>query len=419
MLKVVAGFIKKGDKILLAKRATGDENVRGKWEFPGGKVEKGESEADAIKREIAEEFEINISVNEYISHFVFKNVKQVIDLRLYDCNYVSGDIELHDHEDYRWLKFEEIEDFDLAPADRQLLELVKMKKRISNLKINDVLTNKDINEIFKCSTSGGMNKSLKTNSLVLFAKHNDDSYTDTWTEDGILNYCGMGLVGDQDVNYRYNKDLANSNYTDIKVYLFESYVENEYYYRGEVYLCGEIFEDVAPDKNGNIRKVYKFPLKCKSDYHTFIVNEDSIFKHKKEVIKQVKKLSKDKLKNEAKSRTNVRKAEQIIVNNRYRDEYIAEYTKVRAKGKCDLCEEYGPFQKKNGEYYLEEHHVITLADGGPDAIYNTVALCPNCHRKVHILKHRKDFNKLKNKIYIYLSEDNDIENIEKFEKLFR
>ncbi|MEI3508351.1 MAG: HNH endonuclease [Bacilli bacterium] len=87
-------------------------------------------------------------------------------------------------------------------------------------------------------------------------------------------------------------------------------------------------------------------------------------------------------------------------------------------GICDLCHNPAPFKKKNGEAYLEEHHVITLADGGPDAIYNTVALCPNCHKKVHVLNHKDDVSNLKRTIFNYLKNDNDEKNLKFFSNLF-
>ena len=101
-----------------------------------------------------------------------------------------------------------------------------------------------------------------------------------------------------------------------------------------------------------------------------------------------------------------------------RDQIISRYTKNRAKGKCDLCEQNAPFETKDGPY-LECHHVVTIADGGPDVIYNTVALCPNCHRKIHGLKDPKDLKKLTEVIYNYLLSDNDRENIKKWEELFK
>ena len=61
MLKVVAALIKKDNKILIAKRSTGNKDVIGKWEFPGGKVEENETEEQAIEREIKEEFDILVN----------------------------------------------------------------------------------------------------------------------------------------------------------------------------------------------------------------------------------------------------------------------------------------------------------------------------------------------------------------------
>ena len=77
-----------------------------------------------------------------------------------------------------------------------------------------------------------------------------------------------------------------------------------------------------------------------------------------------------------------------------RDKYVSEYTKRRAQGVCQLCDQPAPFCDPNGIPYLETHHVIWLADGGPDSIENTVAICPNCHRKMHILNLDEDVQKL-------------------------
>ena len=72
MITVVAALIEKDGKILIAKRATGDKDVFGKWEFPGGKVEKNETEEHAIEREIKEEFEITIEAQEFLIHHICK-----------------------------------------------------------------------------------------------------------------------------------------------------------------------------------------------------------------------------------------------------------------------------------------------------------------------------------------------------------
>lgn len=114
---VVAALIENDNRILIAKRLTGDENVYGKWEFPGGKVEKNESEKAAIEREIKEEFELVVHAKEYICNSIFKYPNKTVDLKLYRCEYVSGEFNLHDHSEYKWVKSSELLNYDLAPAD--------------------------------------------------------------------------------------------------------------------------------------------------------------------------------------------------------------------------------------------------------------------------------------------------------------
>ena len=124
MITVVAALIKKDNKVLIAKRSTGDENVFGKWEFPGGKVEKNETEKQAIEREIQEEFEMNINAIKFIINNVCEYPNKVVDLRLYECKYLSGNFKLHDHSDYKWVEIDEILDYDLAKADIPLAKYI-------------------------------------------------------------------------------------------------------------------------------------------------------------------------------------------------------------------------------------------------------------------------------------------------------
>ena len=77
-----------------------------------------------------------------------------------------------------------------------------------------------------------------------------------------------------------------------------------------------------------------------------------------------------------------------------RDQSIARYAKKLAKGKCQLCDNPAPFEDKEGEPYLESHHINWLSEGGKDEIDNTVALCPNCHRKMHIVNCPEDKKKI-------------------------
>lgn len=122
---VVAALIKKNNNVLIARRSTGDENVLGKWEFPGGKVEPNETEEHAIEREIKEEFELDIKANKYITNNVCEYPTKIVDLRLYECEYISGEFKLHDHSEYKWVNINELLNYDLAPADIPLAKYLK------------------------------------------------------------------------------------------------------------------------------------------------------------------------------------------------------------------------------------------------------------------------------------------------------
>ena len=121
---VVAALIEKDGRYLIAKRSTGDENVLGKWEFPGGKVEPGEDEMTAIEREIREEFELEVKAIRYITNNVCEYPDKIVDLRLYECKYISGDFKLHAHTEKKYVNKEDIINYELCPADVPLAEYI-------------------------------------------------------------------------------------------------------------------------------------------------------------------------------------------------------------------------------------------------------------------------------------------------------
>jgi 5-methylcytosine-specific restriction protein A len=71
---------------------------------------------------------------------------------------------------------------------------------------------------------------------------------------------------------------------------------------------------------------------------------------------------------------------------------IVRYVQRRAKGQCEGCHASSPFRKPDGSPYLESHHTIRRADEGPDHPAHVIALCPNCHRRVHHAIDAEDFN---------------------------
>lgn len=124
--------------------------------------------------------------------------------------------------------------------------------------------------------------------------------------------------------------------------------------------------------------------------------EESISKEK------ARKLSDTELKKRITQKKNkLSKGKKVISINYSRDQEIAEYAVRRANGKCDLCGMVAPFVRNDGMPYLEAHHVDWLSRGGEDVIENVSAVCPNCHRKIHILDENEDTIKLKKRMMAY------------------
>ena len=74
---------------------------------------------------IKEEFELNIKANKYITNNVCEYPTKTVDLRLYECEYISGEFKLHDHSEYKWVNINELLNYDLAPADIPLAKYLK------------------------------------------------------------------------------------------------------------------------------------------------------------------------------------------------------------------------------------------------------------------------------------------------------
>ena len=132
---------------------------------------------------------------------------------------------------------------------------------LTNLKIGTVFTNAQLMEKFGVSNSGGMRRSLKNNVLILVHKK-DSVYQDRWQDDKLL-YTGMGLKGDQDVNFGQNKTLAQSRINGVTVLLFNNPASNVYEYEGEVMLADKPFYEKQRDASNKERQVVIFPLRFK------------------------------------------------------------------------------------------------------------------------------------------------------------
>jgi len=267
---------------------------------------------------------------------------------------------------------------------------------INSIQPGDILTNDELMMHFKCSPQGGMRRSHRTKSLVLISDHTKAIYEDRWI-DNIFHYTGMGLTGNQRLSFQQNKTLANSKTIDIRVFLFEVFEKGKYVFIGEVELSGEPYLEKQPDIKNNIRDVYVFPLKLKEIQNAPLIKKELIEKKEAIIQKKTKKLNIDQLELRAKYSLKGVGKRDVTTTTYERNQYVAELAKRKAKGICQLCSQPAPFRNISGEPYLETHHIDWLSNGGQDIIENTTALCPNCHRKMHILNLPEDVALLKNK----------------------
>ena len=265
-----------------------------------------------------------------------------------------------------------------------------------NLKQGDILVNDDLMKIFKCSGQGGMRKSNTTNTLVLISDETKALYEDKWYNDE-FHSTGMGKSGDQSLDFMQNKTLYQSNSNGVEVHLFEVFEKTKYTYAGQVKLSGEPYQTTQPGEDGVDRQVWIFKLKLVEGYEIPTIKEEVLEQNLIQKEKKVKKLSDSDITKKAKEIKGKPGTRNTVTSTYDRNPYVVDYTRRRANGICDLCNEKAPFLNSKGEPYLEVHHIEWLSKGGDDTIENTVALCPNCHRKMHILNLPTDVKYLKNK----------------------
>ena len=116
MQKVSAGIIEKDGKILIAHRKTG-KCVGQKWEFPGGKVEAGETTEECLKRELKEELNIEVEIIEHFSTGMFECENRDIELIAYRVKYLSGEIRPVDHDEIKWVSPHELTNYEFTLPD--------------------------------------------------------------------------------------------------------------------------------------------------------------------------------------------------------------------------------------------------------------------------------------------------------------
>jgi len=122
-IEVVAAIIRKGDKIFATQRGYGD--FKDWWEFPGGKMEVGETPEEALKREIREELSAEISVDEFLCTVEYDYPAFHLTMHCYLCSLIGEALHLNEHEAARWLTKEQLDSVKWLPADMKVIEDVR------------------------------------------------------------------------------------------------------------------------------------------------------------------------------------------------------------------------------------------------------------------------------------------------------
>lgn len=119
-IEVVAAIIRQGGKIFSTQRGYGE--WKDWWEFPGGKMEAGESSEDALKREIREELSTDICIEEFLCTVEYDYPKFHLTMHCYICSLLTEALQLNEQEDARWLKGNELDSVKWLPADKIAVE---------------------------------------------------------------------------------------------------------------------------------------------------------------------------------------------------------------------------------------------------------------------------------------------------------
>ena len=241
----------------------------------------------------------------------------------------------------------------------------------------------DIHALFGGSQQSGMSPSGDYPLMFLFTGPGGEQhgYQDRFSPDGRFFYTGEGQLGDMTFT-RGNKALRDQVDDGRQVLLFEQSRTGHCRFLGECVYSGHHLE-LRPDREGRSRQAIVFELAMdKLDEVDALVelkpeNPDTLPPLPKHIsLEELRKLA------ETGSSNSVR-PKSIQSRVYYRSAAVKRYALARAKGVCESCVAPAPFRTKQGEPYLEVHHLFRVADGGPDKPNGVAAICPTCHRRIH------------------------------------
>jgi len=208
-------------------------------------------------------------------------------------------------------------------------------------------------------------------------------YSDRRSDNGSWNYIGQGSGGDQDVG-KYANSLLVGGERNILLFStrepnateFKLRASRRKFYRYEGMFDAISWEYITPTtgkrRGDKLIQVHFYPVS------NVYAQESRLVLHVPVVIKDL-----EALKNEIKNLNISGRRKFTIQQYQLRSSLIKSYALARAKGVCEYCNKNAPFISAANVPFLEVHHILKLADDGPDTCENVAALCPNCHREAH------------------------------------
>jgi len=242
----------------------------------------------------------------------------------------------------------------------------------------------DIHEEFGGNRYSGISPCAEYPYVFVFFGESGEwhGYNDEFTENGAFMYTGEGRDGDMTMDGG-NKAIRDHKENGNEIHVFE--IEDgawQVTYVGQ-YEYNRHYWTTLPDRNDNMRDAVRFELVPVGglDIDTGIENFESV--------------SVEELREQAKASVTGESAPtpQSSTRTTYsRSEVVKEYALRVADGVCQGCGQDAPFEGTDGEPFLEVHHLQRRSDGGADHPDNVIALCPNCHRRVHYGQDGEEFN---------------------------
>lgn len=244
---------------------------------------------------------------------------------------------------------------------------------------------KELHNQFKGQRQHGISTPASESFIFVFTDPSSEEfgYSDEFLDNGLFVYSGEGQVGNMTMEGG-NKRILRHEENGDSLYIFEKVGEENgadvVAYDGE-YRYVDHYWEKAPDDNGELREAVRFKL-APVDGLTVDLDESEVAElSAEELFERAKKSGSGETRRTASSEWSYT-----------RSDLVRDFALQDADGVCQACEEEAPFRHKNGEPFLEVHHLYRVSDGGVDGPENVIGVCPNCHREIHYGRRGEDLN---------------------------